>query len=87
MNTLVVNREGPISCGKLVKIGGSFRIPEVMERARCNLVDFVKTWLIKDFTSVDTVRVSLLDTTPFPLKHLSPVKIRLSPEYCTALVS
>jgi L-seryl-tRNA(Ser) seleniumtransferase len=39
LNTLAFNREVPVSRGELVEIGGSFRIPEVMQRANCSLVE------------------------------------------------
>ena len=39
LNTLALNREVPVSRGELVEIGGSFRIPEVMQRANCILVE------------------------------------------------
>jgi L-seryl-tRNA(Ser) seleniumtransferase len=39
LNTLAQNREVPVSRGELVEIGGSFRIPEVMERSGCKLVE------------------------------------------------
>ena len=37
LNTLARGREVPVSRGELVEIGGSFRLPEVMERAGCRL--------------------------------------------------
>lgn len=39
LNTLARNREVPVSRGELVEIGGSFRIPDVMERSGCKLVE------------------------------------------------
>lgn len=39
LNTLALGREVPVSRGELVEIGGSFRIPEVMQRAGCTLVE------------------------------------------------
>jgi len=39
LNTLAMHREVPVSRGELVEIGGSFRIPEVMQRANCTLVE------------------------------------------------
>ena len=37
LNTLALGRAVPVSRGELVEIGGSFRLPEVMERAGCRL--------------------------------------------------
>ncbi len=51
LNTLAMNREVPVSRGELVEIGGSFRIPEVMQRANCTLVEVGATnrTHLKDF--------------------------------------
>jgi L-seryl-tRNA(Ser) seleniumtransferase len=43
LNTLALNREVPVSRGELVEIGGSFRIPEVMSRSGCTLVEIGAT--------------------------------------------
>lgn len=43
LNTLGVGRKVPVSRGELVEIGGSFRIPEVMSRSGCELVEIGAT--------------------------------------------
>ncbi len=43
LNTFAENKEVIVSRGELVEIGGSFRIPEVMKKAGCKLVEVGST--------------------------------------------
>ncbi len=43
LDTLCKNREAIVSRGQLVEIGGSFRIPEVMKKSGCTLVEVGST--------------------------------------------
>jgi len=51
LNTLSQNKEVIISRGELVEIGGSFRIPEVIDKANCKMVEIGTTnkTHLKDF--------------------------------------
>ena len=62
LNTLAVAREVPVSRGELVEIGGSFRIPEVMSRANCTLVEIGSTnrTHLKDYANAINPNTALL---------------------------
>lgn len=62
LNTLAMNREVPVSRGELVEIGGSFRIPEVMSRSGCTLVEIGATnrTHLKDYRNAINPHTALL---------------------------
>lgn len=62
LNTLARDREVLISRGELIEIGGSFRLPEIMERAGCRLVEVGTTnrTRIEDFDRAFTTDTALL---------------------------
>ena len=62
LNTLAHDKEVPVSRGELVEIGGSFRIPEVMERSGCKLIEVGATnrTHIKDYEKAITEKTAIL---------------------------
>ena len=72
LNTLAQGKEVPVSRGELVEIGGSFRIPEVMERSGCTLVEVGAT----NRTHLKDYKKAINDNTALLMKvHASNYRI------------
>jgi L-seryl-tRNA(Ser) seleniumtransferase len=72
LNTLAAGGQVPVSRGELVEIGGSFRIPEVMERSGCKLVEIGAT----NRTHIEDYEKSISEKTALLMKvHTSNFRI------------
>ena len=62
LNTLAENGEIPVSRGELVEIGGSFRIPDIMQKSGCKLIEIGATnrTHLKDYSQAINSKTSLL---------------------------
>lgn len=66
LNTFALGKQVPVSRGELIEIGGSFRLPELMTRSGCNLLEVGTTNRThgKDFAAVIDQAAMLLKVHP-----------------------
>lgn len=66
LNTFALNKQVPVSRGELVEIGGSFRLPELMSRAGCDLIEVGTTnrTRLEDFATVAEQAAMMLKVHP-----------------------
>ena len=66
LNSLALNENVPVSRGELIEIGGSFRLPELMQRAGCNLLEVGTTnrTHLQDFAAVADQAAMMLKVHP-----------------------
>ena len=66
LNTFALGKKVPVSRGELIEIGGSFRLPELMTRAGCELIEVGTTnrTHLRDFEAVTDETSMLLKVHP-----------------------
>ncbi|MDB4567267.1 L-seryl-tRNA(Sec) selenium transferase [Pseudomonadales bacterium] len=73
LNTFALGQDVPVSRGELVEIGGSFRVPEIMTRSGCRLVEVGAT----NRTRLSDFKAALTDQTAMLMKvHTSNYQIQ-----------